>query len=114
MLENMSAALARIQQIKSHFQSQQASGTVSIAPHGRAQQATFVSPAAVGDIDLDGIAASIKSNLDAFLVIIKNPAWADTPALRGMKEYEIGFDEFKVKSENLLGGAEGQGFKQLM
>jgi len=33
---------------------------------------------------------------------------------RGMKEYEIGFDGFKVKSENLLGGVEGQGFKHLM
>ena len=33
---------------------------------------------------------------------------------RGMKEYEIAFDEFKVKSENLLGGEEGKGFKQLM
>jgi (2S)-methylsuccinyl-CoA dehydrogenase len=31
-----------------------------------------------------------------------------------MKEYEIGFDGFKVKAENLLGGVEGQGFKQLM
>ena len=33
---------------------------------------------------------------------------------RGMKEYEIAFDEFEVKAENLLGGIEGQGFKQLM
>ena len=33
---------------------------------------------------------------------------------RGMKEYELGFDGFTVKAENLLGGAEGQGFKQLM
>lgn len=33
---------------------------------------------------------------------------------RGMKEYEIGFDGFRVKAENLLGGVEGQGFKQLM
>ncbi len=33
---------------------------------------------------------------------------------RGMKEYELGFDNFKVKGENLLGGEEGQGFKQLM
>jgi (2S)-methylsuccinyl-CoA dehydrogenase len=33
---------------------------------------------------------------------------------RGMKEYEIGFDGFTVKAENLLGGVEGQGFKQLM
>ncbi|HLT76118.1 MAG TPA: acyl-CoA dehydrogenase family protein [Ferrovibrio sp.] len=33
---------------------------------------------------------------------------------RGMKEYEIGFDDFEVKAENLLGQREGQGFKQLM
>ncbi len=33
---------------------------------------------------------------------------------RGMKEFEIGFEDFEVKSENLLGGVEGQGFKQLM
>lgn len=33
---------------------------------------------------------------------------------RGMKEYEIGFDGFKVEAENLLGQEEGQGFKQLM
>src|SRR3546814_6577792 len=33
---------------------------------------------------------------------------------RGMKEYEIGFDGFAVKAENLLGGREGLGFKQLM
>ena len=33
---------------------------------------------------------------------------------RGMKEYELSFDGFKVKGENLLGGVEGQGFKQLM
>lgn len=33
---------------------------------------------------------------------------------RGMKEYEIGFDGFRVAREHLLGGREGQGFKQLM
>jgi (2S)-methylsuccinyl-CoA dehydrogenase len=33
---------------------------------------------------------------------------------RGMKEYEIAFDGFAVKQENLLGGVEGLGFKQLM
>ncbi|GIK79685.1 MAG: acyl-CoA dehydrogenase family protein [Pseudorhodoplanes sp.] len=33
---------------------------------------------------------------------------------RGMKEYEIAFDGFEVKTENLLGGVEGLGFKQLM
>lgn len=33
---------------------------------------------------------------------------------RGMKEYELGFDGFKVPKENLLGGVEGMGFKHLM
>jgi len=33
---------------------------------------------------------------------------------RGMKEYEIAFDGFEVKEENLLGQVEGEGFKQLM
>ena len=33
---------------------------------------------------------------------------------RGMKEYELAFDNFHVKGENLLGGEPGKGFKQLM
>jgi (2S)-methylsuccinyl-CoA dehydrogenase len=33
---------------------------------------------------------------------------------RGMREYEIGFDGFEVPVANLLGGVEGQGFRQLM
>ncbi|MEA2929067.1 MAG: (2S)-methylsuccinyl-CoA dehydrogenase [Hyphomicrobiales bacterium] len=33
---------------------------------------------------------------------------------RGMKEFEIGFDGFEVAADGLLGGTEGQGFKQLM
>jgi (2S)-methylsuccinyl-CoA dehydrogenase len=33
---------------------------------------------------------------------------------RGMKEYDISFDGFEVPASQLLGGAEGQGFKQLM
>ncbi|HPG88625.1 MAG TPA: acyl-CoA dehydrogenase family protein [Hyphomicrobium sp.] len=33
---------------------------------------------------------------------------------RGMKEYDMSFDDFEVPAENLLGGVEGQGFKQLM
>ncbi len=33
---------------------------------------------------------------------------------RGMKEYEIAFDGFEVSAENLLGGVEGVGFRQLM
>jgi (2S)-methylsuccinyl-CoA dehydrogenase len=33
---------------------------------------------------------------------------------RGMKEYELAFDGFKVSDDNLLGGETGKGFKQLM
>jgi (2S)-methylsuccinyl-CoA dehydrogenase len=33
---------------------------------------------------------------------------------RGMKEYVLSFDGFEVAAEGLLGGTEGQGFKQLM
>ncbi len=33
---------------------------------------------------------------------------------RGMKEYTVNFDDFRVKGENLLGQTQGQGFKQLM
>ncbi len=33
---------------------------------------------------------------------------------RGMKEYELGFDGFEVAADGLLGGREGDGFKQLM
>ncbi|MBV0913196.1 acyl-CoA dehydrogenase family protein [Anianabacter salinae] len=33
---------------------------------------------------------------------------------RGMKEYTVNFDDFRVAGDNLLGGEEGQGFKQLM
>ena len=33
---------------------------------------------------------------------------------RGMREYALSFEGFQVASEGLLGGAEGQGFKQLM
>ena len=38
----------------------------------------------------------------------------DVLGYRGMKEYELAFDGFDVKAENLLGGEEGKGFKQLM
>ena len=33
---------------------------------------------------------------------------------RGMREYELAFDDFALEKEALLGGEEGKGFKQLM
>ena len=64
----------------------------------------------------------------SMLLAEKTPGTADDPfptpgmtggeievlGYRGMKEYELGFDGFEVKGENLLGGVTGQGFKQLM
>ncbi|MCY4541992.1 MAG: acyl-CoA dehydrogenase family protein [Rhodobacteraceae bacterium] len=38
----------------------------------------------------------------------------DVLGYRGMKEYELVFDSFRVDRENLLGGEEGRGFRQLM
>lgn len=37
-----------------------------------------------------------------------------TLGYRGMKEYDISFDGFEVPAQNLLGGVEGEGFRQLM
>jgi alkylation response protein AidB-like acyl-CoA dehydrogenase len=33
---------------------------------------------------------------------------------RGMKEYTVAFDDHRAPGDSLLGGVEGQGFKQLM
>jgi len=33
---------------------------------------------------------------------------------RGMKEYTVAFDDYRIPQDALLGGVEGQGFKQLM
>lgn len=33
---------------------------------------------------------------------------------RGMREYELSFDGFRIEADGLLGGIEGEGFKQLM
>ena len=54
------------------------------------------------------------SDEDPFPVSGMSGTEIDVLGYRGMKEYEIAFDGFEVKGENLLGGEEGQGFKQLM
>ena len=47
---------------------------------------------------------------------VKGMSGSEIEALgyRGMKEYEIAFDGFRLPTSALLGGIEGQGFKQLM
>lgn len=54
--------------------------------------------------------------LDEVLFLIEGMIGGEIEVLGycGMKEYEFGFDNFYVKGDNLLGGEEGKGFKQLM
>jgi (2S)-methylsuccinyl-CoA dehydrogenase len=54
------------------------------------------------------------SDADPFPVRGMSGGEIEVLGYRGMKEYEIRFEDFEVKVENLLGGVEGQGFKQLM
>ncbi|MDX3807920.1 acyl-CoA dehydrogenase family protein [Bosea thiooxidans] len=54
------------------------------------------------------------SDADPFPVAGLSGGEIEVLGYRGMKEYELAFDGFVVKAENLLGGVEGQGFKQLM
>jgi (2S)-methylsuccinyl-CoA dehydrogenase len=54
------------------------------------------------------------TNADPFPVAGLTGGEIEVLGYRGMKEYELAFDGFEVKAENLLGGVEGQGFKQLM
>jgi len=54
------------------------------------------------------------SDEDPFPVAGMSGTQIEVLGYRGMKEYEIAFDGFAVKAENLLGGVEGLGFKQLM
>lgn len=54
------------------------------------------------------------TNADPFPVTGMSGSEIEVLGYRGMKEYEIAFDGFQVPAEDLLGGIEGQGFKQLM
>jgi (2S)-methylsuccinyl-CoA dehydrogenase len=54
------------------------------------------------------------SDADPFPVPGMSGSEIEVLGYRGMKEYEIAFDGFEVNADSLLGGAEGQGFKQLM
>ena len=54
------------------------------------------------------------SDADPFPVAGMSGTEIEVLGYRGMKEYEIAFDGFEVKVENLLGGVEGLGFRQLM
>jgi (2S)-methylsuccinyl-CoA dehydrogenase len=54
------------------------------------------------------------SDADPFPVRGMSGSEIEVLGYRGMKEYEIRFEDFEIDAANLLGGEEGQGFKQLM
>lgn len=54
------------------------------------------------------------SDADLFPVAGLTGTEIEVIGYRGMKEFELAFDGFEVTAENLLGGIEGLGFKQLM
>ncbi|MFC3231386.1 acyl-CoA dehydrogenase family protein [Marinibaculum pumilum] len=73
-------------------------------------------PDAPGYKGLSMFIAEKPRGTDADPFPAKGMTGGEIPVLgyRGMKEYELAFDEFEVPAANLLGEKEGQGFKQLM
>ncbi len=73
-------------------------------------------PATTGYKGLSMLLAEKPRGTDADPFPAKGMSGTDIRVLgyRGMKEYEIAFENFEVPVANLLGGVEGQGFKQLM
>jgi (2S)-methylsuccinyl-CoA dehydrogenase len=73
-------------------------------------------PAEPGWRGLSMLLAEKPRGTDADPFPVAGLAGSEIPVLgyRGMKEYALAFDGFRVPAENLLGGVPGQGFKQLM
>ncbi|ASJ91735.1 acyl-CoA dehydrogenase family protein [Porphyrobacter sp. CACIAM 03H1] len=73
-------------------------------------------PAAPGYAGLSMLLAAKTRGSDADAFPDPGIEGSEIPVLgyRGMKEYALGLDGFAVAADGLLGGREGQGFKQLM
>ncbi len=73
-------------------------------------------PEAKGYRGLSMLLAEKPRGTDADPFPVDGLEGSEIPVLgyRGMKEYALSFDGFRVPREGLLGGVEGQGFKQLM
>jgi len=85
----------------------------------RADLMTVLARTDTGSTDHRGLSlflAEKPRGADADPFPVAGMSGSEIPVLgyRGMKEYTIGFDGFAVPAANLLGGAEGQGFRQLM
>ncbi len=86
---------------------------------GRADLMTILcrtDPAQPGYRGLSILLAEKPRGSDAEPFPVAGLAGGEIPVLgyRGMKEYALAFDGFAVPADGLLGGAPGQGFKQLM
>ena len=86
---------------------------------GRADLMTILcrtDPAEPGYRGLSILLAEKPRGSDAEPFPVAGLAGGEIPVLgyRGMKEYTLAFDGFAVPAAGLLGGVEGQGFKQLM
>ena len=86
---------------------------------GRADLMTILcrtDPAQPGYRGLSILLAEKPRGTEAEPFPVAGLAGGEIPVLgyRGMKEYTLAFDGFAVPKEGLLGGAPGQGFKQLM
>ncbi len=73
-------------------------------------------PTAEGYRGLSMLLAEKPRGTDADPFPVEGLEGSEIPVLgyRGMKEYALSFDGFRVPREGLLGGVEGRGFKQLM
>jgi (2S)-methylsuccinyl-CoA dehydrogenase len=85
----------------------------------RADVMTLLARTDPGSTDYRGLSmflAEKPRGTDSDPFPVKGMRGGEIPVLgyRGMKEYEIGFDGFEVPAQSLLGGREGEGFKQLM
>jgi (2S)-methylsuccinyl-CoA dehydrogenase len=86
---------------------------------GRADLMTILcrtDPAQPGYRGLSILLAEKPRGSDAEPFPVEGLSGGEIPVLgyRGMKEYTLAFDGFAVPADGLLGGVEGQGFKQLM
>ncbi len=72
--------------------------------------------AAPGHDGLSMFIAEKPRGSDADPFPVKGLAGSEIEVLgyRGMKEFELSFDDFEIPSTSLLGGSEGRGFRQLM
>jgi (2S)-methylsuccinyl-CoA dehydrogenase len=73
-------------------------------------------PDVKGHRGLSLLLATKPRGTDAEPFPAKGMSGSEIPVLgyRGMKEFELAFDGFEVSKDKLLGGVEGEGFKQLM